>query len=98
MNHNLACIIISNSDDFRFVLPNLEQIHTIFKRITIAIGNQLWNGEMENQEKISYFKNLVSKQCKNVDVVEYDADSGGDTQFVLAYSNIVDVVSIVDDA
>ena len=72
MQHNIDCVIISNSDDFRFLLPNLEQIHKIFNKIVIALGNQLWNGESEDKDKLDKFKSLVSKKCSNVDIVEYN--------------------------
>lgn len=72
MSHPISCIIISNTDDFRFLYPNLEQIKGIFKRIVIALGNQLWNGEEEDSVKLTAFKEHVSKTYANIDIVDYN--------------------------
>lgn len=70
--HNMSCIIISNTDDFRFLNPNLKQIHKVFKRIVIALGNQLWNGQEEDHTKLNTFKDYVKSNYQNIDIVEYN--------------------------
>lgn len=66
---NLGCIIISNSDDLRFLRAGLKEITPTFSRIVLAIGTKLWNGEPEDESKIADF-------CKdlpcNVKVLRYN--------------------------
>jgi hypothetical protein len=71
MSHDVSCVLISNSDDFRFLTPCLEQINGIFKEIVIAIGSSFWNGEPEDTQKISDFKERVSARFPNVRVFTY---------------------------
>jgi hypothetical protein len=71
-NHNLGCVIISNSDDLCFLKANLEQITPIFKIIVISIGTKLWNGEAENETLISEFIEQTLNKYNNVSIIRYD--------------------------
>lgn len=62
--HNLGCVIISNSDDLRFLSAGLLQIAPIFKRIVISIGTKLWNGEPQNNEVIDTFAKTLQPHIK----------------------------------
>lgn len=70
-SHNLGCILISNSDDLRFMDPCIFQIAPVFKEIVIAIGRQLWNGEPEDEAAIAAYIDKVTTEHPNVKIVRY---------------------------
>lgn len=72
MVHNIGCVIISNSDDLKFLYANIKQTHHIFKHIVIAIGSKLWNGEKENHEKIAEFETYVATHHPNITIKRYN--------------------------
>ena len=71
MQHNIGCVILSNTDDFRFLESGLKEIVNIFKNIVIAMGSKLWNGTDENLVKMNMF--ITDTKCKydNVEFIIY---------------------------
>lgn len=66
--HNIACVIITNSDDLCFLDATLRQTSSLFSQTIISTGNKLWNGEDDNMEKVNEFK----KKHPTCQYVTYD--------------------------
>lgn len=75
VTHDISCVLISNSDDFKFLQPCLYQIAGICKEIIIAIGKSFWNGEPEDHEKIADFRSSIERKYHNVKILMYDIPS-----------------------
>lgn len=67
--HNIGCVLISNTDDFRFLKVTLRECAGVFTKIVVSIGSQLWNGEAENEEEIATF--ITENSYDNVEYVRY---------------------------
>jgi hypothetical protein len=70
--HNLGCVIITNSDDLHFLRAGLVQIAPIFKDIVISIGTKLWNGEPDDDKAIDAFIKETTDLYTNVRFVRYN--------------------------
>lgn len=65
---SLGCIIISNSDDLRFLRAGIKQISPVCQQVVVSIGTKLWNGEDEDENKIEEF---AAELPSNVRIVRY---------------------------
>ncbi len=72
MQHNIGCVILSNTDDLRFLKPGLKQISNIFNSIVVAMGSKLWNGGDENTEKMKIFMDETKEQYNNIQFIVYN--------------------------
>lgn len=71
MNKNIGCVLLATSDDFDFLKSSLRNIHDIFFKINVMIGDKFWNGDPEDEDKIN---ELIDKTelYDNVSIMKYN--------------------------
>lgn len=55
MNHNIATVIISCSDELHFLDKLLVEAQKFSRYISVSIGTKRWNGDKEDMDKIYAF-------------------------------------------
>lgn len=82
MQHNIGCVILSNTDDLRFLQSGLKEIVPIFKYIVVAMGSKLWNGTEENIEKMKVFIDEINKKYNNIQCIVYKIPEDKDNNMI----------------
>lgn len=69
--HDIGAVVVSNSDDFVFLWPGLQQLAGVCSEVVVAVGTHLWNGEPEDGQKVQAFVAKAGAQWPNVRFVMY---------------------------